>query len=151
MQVMTASSSASDRRSGIINERAPQRETLRVCYALLPSELRARVPLGAGRAARLHQRIYRTSQGLGIGAAGDRARRLARIQGGIRKDKLKIHSMLLEARQLSRQLCPPWVMCYAHVGLRRSACDCAGDCPVLGSVRVAGAEKSLFFKRNPWH
>ena len=43
---------------------------------------------GSSGEARLHQRICRTSQGLGIGAAGDRPRRLARIQSCVRKDEL---------------------------------------------------------------
>ena len=62
---------------------------------------------GSSRAARLHQRIYRTGQGLGIGAAGDRARRLARIPGGAGKDKLKRFS-IAPGRQLSTETLRRW-------------------------------------------
>ena len=89
---------------------------------------------GSSRAARLHQRIYRTSQGLRIGAAGDRARRLARIQGGTgtRKDELKIHSILLEAVSFravvqALGLCPLWVIS-GHV-------RCKTACPLYPRKR----------------
>jgi polar amino acid transport system substrate-binding protein len=62
---------------------------------------------GSSRAARLHQRIYRTGQGLGIGAAGDRARRLARIPGGAGKDRLKRFS-IAPGRQLSTETLRQW-------------------------------------------
>ena len=94
---------------------------------------------GSSRAARLHQRIYRTSQGLGIGAAGDRARRLARIQGGTgsRKDELKIHSILLE---LSRQSFRRWA--YVRFGSKADICSATGD------VRY-GHNRTFSFDQSP--
>ena len=85
---------------------------------------------GSSRAARLHQRIYRTGQGLGIGAAGDRARRLARIQGGTGKDKLK-------RTQCSLDLRPLWVKS-GHV-------QCNLGCPLMCGGFNRSTQHSISF------
>src|SRR5262249_37161552 len=65
---------------------------------------------GSGLAARLHQRVYRTGQGFGIGAAGHRARWIARTPDGTGKNKLRSFTRLLleDRRQLSRQKQRRW-------------------------------------------
>ena len=74
------------RASGVLNKASRFAGAGRVLRCQPPWH---RGPEGSRRAPRLHQRIYRTSHGLGIGAARDRPCRLARIQGGTHRLKIR--------------------------------------------------------------